>query len=224
MNRLLIPAAVAALVVGCARPAVTGLEPYSAEPYYAPPETTVIVREVHYQEPVVYVDTVYLEDEPAPVQPVYVTEEYNEYNEYNHTDVYVRQSVPPPTHSRKPGWSPRDRQQQPPRDRRRDDGSPRDRNQPRETEKPKVVNPKPPVKRTLAPVTNDRQKAPIPPTPPAKPTPPKRQAPAQDGSVPATQVLNEAPKQAPAAPVDKPAATESDAARVQVGMAKPARK
>jgi hypothetical protein len=223
MNRLLIPAAVATLVIGCARPAVTASEPYSADSYYAPPETTVIVREVHYQDPVVYVDSVYMAEEAAPLQPVYVTEEYNEYNEYNHTDVYVRQSVPRPTHSRKPGWSPRGRQQPPPRDRRRDDGSTGDRNRPPEPERPKIVNPKPPVKKTLAPVTNERQKAPVPPTPAPKPTPPK-QAPAQNGSVPATQVLNGAPKQAPTPPVDKPAATESEAANVQVGMTKAGRK
>lgn len=220
MNRLLIPAAVAALVVGCARPAVTGLESYSAEPYYAPPETTVIVREVHYQEPVVYVDTVYLEEESAPVQPVYVEEEYNEYN-----TVYVYEQVvlPPRGGHRERGWSPR-QHDPPPRGRGRGDGSRRDRNQPRDSDKPRVVNPRHPEKKTNAPVTNDRQESPVPPTPPAKPTPPKLQAPAQGGSVPATQVLNEAPKQAPAAPVDKPAATESDAAQVQVGMAKPARK
>jgi hypothetical protein len=216
MNRLLIPAAVAALVVGCARPAVTGSESYSAEPYYAPPETTVIVREVHYQEPVVYVDTVYMAEEPAPVQPVYVTEEYNEYNEYNHTDVYVRQSVPPPRYQ-KPGWSPRDRGQQP-RDRRRDDGSTGDRNRPPEPDRPKVVNPKPPVKKINVPVTNDRQKSPVPPVPPGQPPPPKRQAPAQNGNASAAQIENEAPKYVPTAPVVKPATTESDAAQVQVGM------
>ncbi len=224
MNRLLIPAAVAALVVGCARPAVTALEPYSPDPYYAPPETTVIVREVHYQEPVVYVDTVYLEDEPAPVQPVYVTEEYNEYNEYNHTDVYVRQTVPPPPHYQKPGWSPRGRQQQPPRDRSGYDRPRERRDPPPGSNHPPVPVPKPPVKRMLAPVTNDRQESPVPPTPPQKPTPPKRQSPAQNGSVSATQVLNEAPKQAPTPPVDKPAATESDAAQVQVGMNQATRK
>lgn len=222
MNRSLIPAAIAALVVGCARPAVTALEPYSAEPYYAPPETTVIVREVRYQEPVVYVDTVYVAEEPAPVQPVYVTEEYNEYNEFNHTDVYVHQSVPPPPRGRERGWSPRDRRQPPgDRDQRRDGGSRRDRNQRGDSDRPEVVNPRPPVKRTNAPVTNDRQESPI---PPAKPTPPKRQAPASNGSVATAPAQNEAPKQAPSPPVDKPADTESEAARVQVGMAKAVRK
>jgi hypothetical protein len=57
-----------------------------------------------------------------------------------------------------------------------------------------------------------------------KPTPPKRQAPAPNGSVPAAPVESEAPKQAPSPPVDKPADTESEAAQVQVGMAKAVRK
>ena len=219
MNRILIPAAVAALVAGCARPAVTGLEPYSAEPYYAPPETTVIVREVHYQEPVVYVDTVYLEEEPVPVQPVYVQEEYNEYN-----TVYVHEQVvlQPRERQRGRGWSPR-RHDPPPRGRGRHDGSRRDRNQPREPEKPKVV-PKHPVKRTNAPVLNDREKSPVPPTPPAKPTPPKRQAPAQGGNVPADPVQLESPKQAPTPPVDKPADPTADEVQVQVGMTQAGRK
>jgi len=210
MNRLIIPAAVAALVAGCARPAVTALEPYSAEPYYAPPETTVIVREVHYQEPVVYVDTVYMEAEPAPVQPVYVTEEYNEYNEYNHTDVYVRQSVPPPPRGRERGWSPQDRRQPPgDRDRRRDEGSRGDRNQPGEGAKPKVINPNPPVKPRNVPATNERQKS---------PTPPKRQAPSSGVQV--TQVQNEAPKQA--ATVEKTTAPVAN--DVQVSLTRPVRK
>jgi len=221
MNRLLIPAAAAALVIGCARPAVTAPEPYSAEPYYAPPETTVIVREVRYQEPVVYVDTVYVAEEPAPVQPVYVTEEYNEYNEYNHTDVYVRQSVPPPPRGRERGWSPRDRRQPPTdRDRRRDDGSRRDRNQPREGDKPKVVDPKPPLKKTLAPVNNFPAQGPVPATAPSKPAPPKRQAPG--GSVQVTQIQSEAPRQAPTPPVEKtPAPVAGD---VRVSLTRPVKK
>jgi hypothetical protein len=211
MNRLLIPAAVAALVIGCARPAVTGLEQYSAEPYYVPPETTVIVREVRYQEPVVYVDTVYMAADPEPVQPVYVTEEYNEYNEYNHTDVYVRQTVPPPpVHHRKPGWSPR-RPDPPPRGRGRDEKPPKDRNQPRDGEKPKVIDPNPPVKPRNVPVTNERQKS---------PTPPMRQVPG--GGVQVTQVQSEAPRQAPTPTVEKVPAPVADDA--QVSLTRPVRK
>lgn len=161
MNRFLIPAAVAALVAGCARPAVTGLEPYSAEPYYPPTETTVIVREVHYQEPVVYTDTVYLADETPPPQPVYVQNEYNEYNEYNETNVYVHKQVTVlPQH---PGGSRR-----PPRDRSGYDKPRVRRDPPSGSDQPNVPVPNPPTKRTLTPVTNDRQKSPVPPTPPVR--------------------------------------------------------
>jgi hypothetical protein len=213
MNRFLIPAAVAALVVGCARPAVTGSE-YSAEPYYAPPETTVIVREVHYQEPVVYTDTVYMAAEPAPVQPVYVQNDYNEYNEYNETNVYVRKQVTVlPQHPGGSRGSPRDRPgYDKPRVRR---------NPPTGSDHPAVPVPKPPVKKTLAPVTDDRQNAPVPPAPPYQPVQPKRQAPAPGGSTPAASVQNQAPKQASTPPVDNPAPAESDAAQMQVGKASP---
>jgi len=214
MNRFLIPAAVAALVAGCAMPGIFGRQ--SNQPVVADSAQTVVVREIYHETPVVYVDTVYLEGEPAQVQPIYVEEEHNEYNEYNEyteTNVYVHEDVlvPPPPHRHERGWSPRDR--------RRDDGSPRDRNQPRDQGKPKVINPRHPVKKTNAPVTNGHEKSP---TPPAQPMPPKRQAPAQGGSAPAAPAQLESPKQAPTPPVDKPVAPASD--QVQVGMARATRK
>ena len=101
MNRLLISAALAALVAGCARPAVSE-SPYSGEGYYPPVETTVVVREMHFREPVVYTDTVYLPAEEEYSDPVYVENEYNQYNEYNeyneyeHNDMYVHVSEPRP--------------------------------------------------------------------------------------------------------------------------------
>jgi len=219
MNRFIIPAAVAALVVGCARPAVTGLAPYSAEPSYAPAETTVIVREVHYQEPVVYTDTVYLPVETESSEPVYVGDEYNEYNEYNETYVYV--SEPPPPHHRRPGWSPREHEQRPSRP-PRDERKFRPRDEKPEPNRPPAIVPRPPTQRTYAPVTVDRRKSPGPPTPPYKPTPPKRQSPAQNGSAPAAQVQHEVPRQVPAPTVDKPATPTSD--QVQVSLAEPVRK
>jgi hypothetical protein len=150
--------------------------------------------------------------------------EYNEYNEYTETNVYVHEEVlvPPPPHRHERGWSPRDHGQQP-RDRRREDGSPRDRNQPRDQEKPRPINPRHPVKKMDVPAANDRQSVPVPPipsTPPYQPVRPKRQAPA--GSVQVTQVQNEAPKQVPAPPVNKPVAPTSD--EVQVGMSQARRK
>jgi hypothetical protein len=215
MNRILIPAAIAALVAGCSMPGIFGQQ--SNEPVVADSVQTVVVREIYHETPVVYVDTVYLASEPAPVQPVYVEEEHNEYNE---TYVYVREHavMPPHPHRHEQGWSPRDRGRQP-RDRRRDDVSPRDRNQPRDHEGPEVVNPNHPVKKTNAPVINDRQKSPVPPT---QPTPPKRQAPAQSGGAPATVGQSESPKQAPIPSVDKPAAPAFD--EVQVGMVQARRK
>jgi hypothetical protein len=208
MNRFLIPAAVAALVVGCARPAVSGLQPYSSDgPYPTPVETTVIVREVHYQEPVVYTDTVYLQDELPSAEPVYVENEYNEYNEYNETYVYVSE---PPHHRRHPGWSPREHEQRrsrPPRDEEKV-RPPDEKPKPKPPNKPALT---PPAKRTYVPVPNGRQKSPDKPTPPAQPTPPKRQAPAQGGSVPAAPVQPESPKRAPTPPADKSAGLGSGA-------------
>jgi hypothetical protein len=217
MNRILISAAVAALLVGCARPAVTGSESYSAEPYYPPPETTVIVREVHYQEPVVYTDTVYMEADPEPLQPVYVQNEYNEYNEYNHTDVYVQKRVvvPSPAPRRQPARSPREPERRP-ADRRQDNKFGRDRSKPGGSDKPGPLDPRQPAKKIDVPVGNDRQQAPVPP----RPTSPKRQVPV--GSVQVTQVQNAAPQQAPAPAVGKTVAPASE--DVQVSLAKPVRK
>jgi hypothetical protein len=214
MNRLLIPLALVVLVAGCAMPNLFGQQ--ADQPVVADTAQTVVVREIYHETPVVYVDTVYMASDPAPVQPVYVE---NEYNEYNETNVYVHKQVVVPPPRREPGWSPREPERRP-ADRRRDDGSSRDRNKPGGSDKPGPVNPKQPVKKTDAPAVNDRQQAPVPPTQPAKPVPPKRQAPV--GSVQVTQVQNEAPKQVPAPSVDKPAASAS--AGVQVSLAQTVRK
>jgi hypothetical protein len=219
MNRILIPLVLVALVAGCAMPGLFGQQ--AEQPAIADTAQTVVVREIYHETPVYYVDTVYMAEEPAPVQPVYVREEYNE---YNHTDVYVHARVvepPPRPHRQERGWSPREHER--PRDGRRDGGSPRDRNQPRDQERPKPINPRHPVKKTIAPATNDRQKSPVPPiplTPPYQPVRPKRQAPAS--SVQVAQVQHEAPKQVPAPTVDMPATPTSD--QVQVSLAKPVRK
>jgi hypothetical protein len=221
MNRFLIPMALVAMVAGCTMPGFFGQQ--SNQPVVADSAPTVVVREIYHETPVVYVDTVYMASEPAPVQPVYVEEEHNEYNEYNETYVYVHEHVvvPPPPRHHERGWSPRDHESRP-RDGRRDGGSPKDRNQPRDQEGPRVINPRHPVKKTNAPVTNDRQESPVPPTRPDKPTPARFQAPAQSGSAPSTQVHAEAPQQAPTPPVDKPVAPVSDG--VQVGMTQAKRK
>jgi len=223
MNRILIPLALVVLVAGCAMPSLFGQQ--TEQPVLADTAQTVVVREIYHETPVVYLDTVYMAADPEPVQPVYVTEEYNEYNEYNHTDVYVHEHVvvhpPPPPKDREHGWSPREHER--PRGGRRDGGSTWDRNQPRDQEKPKPINPRHPVKRMDVPVTNDRQSVPVPPipsTPPCQPVRPKRQVPA--GSAEVTPVQHEAPKQVLAPTVDKPATPPSD--QVQVSLAKPARK
>jgi len=215
MNRLLIPAALAAFLVGCARPAIFGEQAnQTAEADYAPveiaSEPTVVVREIQREVPVVYVDTVYMAADPEPVQPVYVQNEYNEYNEYNHTDVYVHQRVivPPSPPRRQPGWSPREPERRP-ADRRRDGG----RDRPREPEKPKTPGPVHPVKRTLAPVPNVRKELPAPPTPPVQPAPPQGQA--LGRSVPAAQIQNGATKQVSAKKVDRTETTAPGEVQVQ---------
>jgi len=211
MNRFLIPLALAALVAGCAMPGIFGHQ--SNEPDLADSAQTVVVREIYHETPVVYVDTVYLAEEPAPVQPVCVEEEYNEYNEYNQTNVYVHEQVvlPPPPHPHRPRWSPRQHEPRPSRPPRDEEKLRPPGGQP-EPDQPEGPVPKPPTKRKPAPVTVDRQKS------PNRPTPPKRQAPAQVGSAPAAPVQHESPKQAPTPPVDKSAGPESDAVQVQVGM------
>ena len=210
MNRLLIPMAVAALLAGCTLPAGFGQQ--SNQPAVADPPQTTIVREVHYIEPVVYHDTVYVPEQTTSSEPVYAGDEYNtynEYNQYNETSVYVHEHVvmpPPPRHDEQ-RWSPRDRGQQP-RDRSGYDKPPERRNQ------PNVPMPKPPVKRTYAPVANDRQNAPVPPTPPYQPVQPKRQAPAQ-GGVPVAPMPHENPRQVPTPPADKSPSHGSDAVQGQ---------
>ena len=216
MNRLLIPLALVVLVAGCAMPNLFGQQ--AGQPVADDSAQTVVVREIYHETPVYYVDTVYMAEEPAPVQPVYVNEEHNEYNEYNETNVYVHeQVVVQPPHHRGHGWSPRERESRP-RDGRGDDGSSRDRNQRRDQDKPKTINQRHPVQKVNAPAVDDSRKAPDRPAPVAQPNPPKRQAPARGGSVPVVPVQIESPKQAPVPPSDRPAVAESDSVQVQVGM------
>jgi hypothetical protein len=210
MNRFLIPVTATALAAGVAIPGFFGRR--TVERVVAGPVQTV-VREVYHETPVVYRDTVYMAEETAPVQPVYVQNEYNEYNEYNHTDVYVHKQVTvPPPHPRGPGWSPRYREQQP-RDRSGYD-KPRERR-----DEPDVPMPKPQVKRAYSPATNDRQKSlvpPIPLTPPYQPVLPKRQPPAQ-GGVPVNPMPHETPRQVPTPPAHKSLSPGVDAVQGQAG-------
>ena len=203
MNRFLVPAALAALLAGCAWPGFSGLQSKrlvvvdSVPAQAAAP--TVVVRDIYHEASVVNENTVYVE-QPAPAETVYVEENYETY-------VYV--SEPPPTHRDHPSWQPREhepRQSRPPRG---GDGLRPPPGQP-VPEPPKVTVPTPPVKKTYAPVTDGRQKSPDRPNPPAQPTPPKRQAPKLSGSAPAP-VQHESPKQAPAPPADKPAGLGSGA-------------
>jgi len=107
MNRFLVPAAVAALVAGCVRPGMFGLQPkqvvvVDSTPAEASGAPTVIVRGIYHEASVVNQNTVYVE-QPAPAETVYVEQEYETY-------VYV--SEPPPPRPRNPRWSPRE--QEPP--------------------------------------------------------------------------------------------------------------
>jgi hypothetical protein len=205
MNRFLVPAAVAALVAGCARPDMFGLQRkqlvvVDSAPAQGAGAPTVIVRDIYHETPVVQVDTVYME-EPVPAEPVYIVQEYETY-------VYI--SEPPPPRPHNPRWSPREqepRQSRPPRDRdelRPPSGQP-------VPVPPKVIVPKYPTKKTYAPGTDDLQKSPDRPTPPDQLVPPKRQAPAQGGSAPAAPVQHESPKQVPTPPTDKSAGLGSGA-------------
>ncbi|MBM3331952.1 hypothetical protein FJY68_08910 [candidate division WOR-3 bacterium] len=230
MNRILIPLALAGLVAGCSMPSLFGQQ--ASEPVASEPARTTVVREVYHETPVYYVDTVYMAEEPAPVQPVYVEEhneysEYNEYNQYNQynqynehseTYVYVREHGKRPSSRHYEPGSHRERGQQP-RDRRGSGGSPGDRNQPSDPEGPRTINPRPPVKKVNVPAVNEHRQSPVPPT---QPTPPPHQAPAPDGSVQVKPAQNEAPKQAPASKIERPQAPSSDG--VQIGLAQAGRK
>jgi hypothetical protein len=225
MERLLVPAAVAALLFGCARPAMFGLQSDQSNEadsaiVEVASEPTVIVREVHHEVPVVYVDTVYLEEEYSSPETVYVEDVYESY-------VYVPEPVlvPVPVYHdhQRPRWRQREHEPRPP-DRRGDEGSRERRDRPTKKQQPRIVVPGPPVQKTVALVMDAIQKSPDKPTPPDQPAAPKLQAPAKGGSVPATQNKTEAPKLVPAPPVDKPASSESKVLQVQVGMRQATRK
>lgn len=140
MNRLLVTIAAAAVLYGCARTAVN--TPVADQPYYdsLPTEVaaapTTIVREVHYQAPEVYVDTVYLEYEP-PAETVYVEEPvYIEETVEYETYVFVPDPPPhyphprmsPPGHGRhRSRGGPDPRRGDEPRERGRQPSGPRDR-------------------------------------------------------------------------------------------------
>ena len=217
MNRFLIPLALVVLVAGCAMPSLFGQQ--SSEAAAADSVQTVVVREIYHETPVYHVDTVYMAEEPAPVQPVHVEEEHNEYNEYSETYVYVHEHgmrSSSPRHN-EPG-SERDRERRP-ADRRRDDGSGRDQNRPGGSDNPRPTNPRHPVKKTNVPATNDRQKSlvpPIPLTPPYQPVLPKRQPPAQ-GGVPVNPMPHETPRQVPTPPAHKSLSPGVDAVQGQAG-------
>ena len=225
MNRFYFPAAAAVLVLGCARSAMFGLQPNRSVETDAPhvevaSETTVIVREVERKVPVVYVDTVYLEEEYLAPETVYVEEAYESY-------VYVQEPVlvPVPVHPHRGHrrWKPREPEPRPkgliPEEAKPlPPGGQPDPNQPR------IIVPQPPVKRTHAPAADVRRKPPARPIPPYRPLPPAREVPAQGDSLPAVPAQLEGPKQAPTPPVREPVEPTSAEGRIQVGMNQARRK
>jgi hypothetical protein len=198
MNRVLVPAAVAALLAGCARPSIPG--PQTGQPFYddsavaaVAAETTVVVREVAQEVPVYYADTVYLEGDPQPADTVYVEESYE-----SETYVFVSGPEEPPHQGRRhEGWPPREgegrrggRPKPEPRPRIRpgDDGSlpPGQRAEPEPPTRPEPTSvrvPQKPPRKTGAPVVVQPVKSPDRPTPPVQPTPAKYQAPAKDDTL-----------------------------------------
>ncbi|HTW93063.1 MAG TPA: hypothetical protein VMH22_15340 [bacterium] len=220
MNRFLMPLAFAALLAGCSLPA--GLGQQSSQPAVADPPQTVVVREVHYTDPVVCHDTVYVPEQAPYQEPVYTGDEYNTYNEYNQyneyteTNVYVHKDIVVRPYPRQPGWSPRENN---PQWRDRQDGSPNDRNQPRNQEQPRVV-PQPSVQRVHAPVVSYRQMPVTPVTPPtsvAQPVQQQRQSPVRGGGTPATPAQKQAPKPVPIPPNDGPVTSGSAVAAKPAG-------
>ena len=227
MTRLLIPVALAALLSGCVRTAVEN--PLTSQPLddSLPLEVaaapTTIVREIHYQAPEVYVDTVYLEYEP-PAETVYVEEPvyieepveyvYESYvfvdePPYPHHHPHPRMS--PPEHGRHgsghgPRGGPDPRRGQEPRERgQRPPDPPGGGGQPRQPDPPET--PRPVVGPTDAPKRTPQPR-------PAAPTPkPTVQEPVQTPAEPA--------------PLDEPAAPSIQSPAEDVGMlvspARPAR-
>ncbi|MFO7649806.1 MAG: hypothetical protein R6X13_00495 [bacterium] len=208
MSRRFVSVAAAALLVGCARPAVQDLLTDQQYEDSAPVEVaaapTTIVREVHYQAPEVYVDTVYLEYE-APAETVYVEEPV----EYEY-ETYVYISEPPPHHFPHPrmsppghgghgsrgghvprgGSDPRERQEPRGRGQRPPDGGerPRGGGQPRQPDPPErprpVVGPTDGPKRTEPPRSVEPAPTPAVPAPSRPQTRPVR---SESPSTPAVQ-------------------------------------
>jgi hypothetical protein len=190
MNRFLVSAALAALLAGCARPAITDMQtdqPFDVDsaPVEVAAAPTTIVREIYHEAPVVYVDTVYMDEEPLPPETVFVDQGYE-----TETYVYVSEPMEPPHRGRHhDGWSPREhepRPSRPPRE-REPQVPPRDRDKPRppegkpvpKPEPPQVIAPAHPTEPTYVPVKDDREKSP---DPPYQPTPVLK-APAKDSGV-----------------------------------------
>lgn len=186
MNRLLISVAAAALLSGCTKADWFGLgqgrtsDTGSVQTQNTTAPVTVI-REIHRETPVVYYDTVYLEEQ-APVETVYIEEEYETY-------VYVAEPVllAPHPHFRhhRHGWRPREHLLEP-RERRGGGGPGEPRKRPDEPKPPNRPATKYPPGRRQLPTADDLQESPDKPKPPAPPafTDSPAHAPAGVGATP----------------------------------------
>jgi hypothetical protein len=188
MNRFLIPAGAAALLVGCTLqfPGLQSEEPLAVDstPVLVAVETTYVVEEVPVEVPVYVEEPVYYEEEePAPPETVFVVEEYESY-------VFVS-GPPPPIRPQRglPYRAPHERssRRQEPPEPEPVKSKPRPRN-PNPVEAKPVppepvvrIEPEPdPPKPFIAPVRDDKEKAPDKPVPPDQPVKPIVQAPAKD--------------------------------------------
>lgn len=219
MRRLLVPAALAVLAAGCARPGFFG--PRSGETVAADPAPaaaagapTVVVREIHYEPPVVYVDTVYCAVEPEPAETVCYVEEYVSY-------VYVDEPEPPAgrSHPRREMRPPPGRREQP--ERRGDEPSRPPEERPRRPAPQPEPEPEPPLpdpgprtepvpkpaperqsEPVNRPVSDAAREAPGRPQPPSRSAPPEKSDDAA-APTPADPGLEPVPAPVPASDLDR---------------------
>lgn len=93
MSRFVVTAASAVLFLGCGRFQLAGT---AAEEPAEPAPPSVVVYEIHHEWPVYYVDTAWVEPEPAPAETVFVVEEFETY-------IDVWESGRPVRRARRPG-------------------------------------------------------------------------------------------------------------------------